>query len=136
MFSQSRLFCIVNLTILTPKTLVPRPSLLTAGCFLPLFSQPVNWELFGFCMHKDPAFCRQLIEKFEAFLLSLIYGLIVTLLMSSSSQSYCEQGDCSVLAALSSSQNAAPTSPSSVLALTEEGRTGSLWRHCCSEILF
>lgn len=55
--------------------------------------------------------------------------------MSSSSQSYCEQGDCSVLAALSSLQNAAPMSQSSVLALTKLGKTGSLWRHRCSEIL-
>lgn len=39
-----------------------------------------------------------------------------------------------MLAAVSSLQDAAPMSQSSVLALTKLGKTGSLWRHCCSEI--
>lgn len=134
MFSQSRLFCIVNFTILTLRCCCQDCHFSLWDVFLPLFSQSANWELFGFFVHKDPAFCRQLIGKFEEFLLSLIYGLAVILLMSSSSQSHCEQGDRSVLAALFSLQNAAPTSQRSVLALSEEGETGSLRRHCCSEI--
>lgn len=55
--------------------------------------------------------------------MSLIYGLVIILLLSSSSQSYCEQGDRTALAALLSLQSAAPMFQNSVLVVTKEGNT-------------
>lgn len=121
-------YFVVNIMVLTPETVL-RPSLLTTGCFLPLFSQQTG-KLFGFFMHKDLVFCRQITGEFEELLLSLIDGLILwlVLVLLWPGGSWCS-GSSGFL------HNAAPTSQSSVLALTREGKTGSLWRYCCSEIL-
>lgn len=72
-------YFVVNIMVLTPKTVL-RPSLLTTGCFLPLFSQQTG-KLFGFFMHKDLVFCRQITGEFEELLLSLIDGLILWLVL-------------------------------------------------------
>lgn len=133
LFSQSILF--LHCEPYWPNTKDTGAKTITSHCRMFLTSvQPTGSCLACVCI-KDPVFCRQLTAKFQEFLLSLIYHLIVILLLSSSSQSYCEQGDRSMLVALCSSQNTAPTSQSSVLALTKEDKTGSLWRRCCSEIL-
>lgn len=63
-----------------------------------LCSQPANWEKFCFFSYVRTLLCRQLWKGWG--LLSFIYSLVIILLMSSSSQSHCEQGDQTALAAL------------------------------------
>lgn len=110
--------CIVSCCAPTPQALVPGLSLLAAGCSLPLI-QPANWELSGFCQHRDPR--GQLLGKLEEFLVSFIDVLS------------CGWDPLASPVVSGAALWSLPLQEG--FGTNKKGRTGPLWRHCCLEIL-